>query len=846
MLSRALLFFILLGQAFAAWAGGSGLNVLVVVNQNSTNSVQLGNDYCEKRGVPPQNLFRMAGWTGGNISWSLTEFETNLRDPLLTSLASSGLTNQIQYVLLSMDIPYRVQDGGSQNSTTSALFYGFKTNTAPPPGDPDTCSLPDYSSNSYAFSELPFAEFRPNTADTNGFLSFMLTDDTFAGAELILSRALAADSSFPTQTVYLEKNSDAARNVRFFSFDNAVFDSRIRGDYSVVRISSDSTAFSAMRGLLTGFANLGLAADGFVPGGLGDSLTSYAGALFDNTGQTPLFVFLNAGAAASYGTVTEPCNYVQKFPDPLVFLYQGRGFGLAEAYYQSVLNPYQGLFVGEPLCAPFAQPGHVDWLALTNGTVLSGSVLLPPAVFFAAATNLPLAQVDLFIDGAFVQTLTNIPPSTSNLLSVTLNGSTVQYTVPPDSTLSSVTASLAAALNIESNSTKVAVFPTGDRLELESLDLATPGSNVLLSASASAGAASLQTVLLTPARPDFLDTMATGYHGLTVSNFMVQGDWLQLEVTKTNGAQVSLSVTNAAMDTNVADLCQALMDAINAEPALQGPDGITASDLNPNINLAQFFVYARSPGWTAAQVQATLTASPDLVVPPGTNAFEDNLSDLRPRNHLYLSAGLSQLPIAFNLDTTQIPDGFHELTLVAYEGTSVRTQSHASRTVQVKNTGLSASIVPQIVGTNITLDTSLGIFVTANTNSVIKIELFSTGGSIGVVSNQQSATFTVPTGLLGLGLHPFYAVVTDSSGHQFRSQSIAIRIVPSFQVSISSRPLAISWEAVPGLTYDILSSTNVLGPFQQAGTVLAAGTNAQWGIPALTNAATFFRIQLGP
>ena len=51
--------------AATLWAGGSGLNVIVVVNQNSTNSVQLGNDYCEQRGVPPQNLLRMTGWTNG-------------------------------------------------------------------------------------------------------------------------------------------------------------------------------------------------------------------------------------------------------------------------------------------------------------------------------------------------------------------------------------------------------------------------------------------------------------------------------------------------------------------------------------------------------------------------------------------------------------------------------------------------------------------------------------------------------------------------------------------------------------------------------------------------------------
>jgi hypothetical protein len=47
------------------WAGGSGFNIIVVVNQKSTNSVQLGNAYCEQRGVPPQNLFRMTNWIGG-------------------------------------------------------------------------------------------------------------------------------------------------------------------------------------------------------------------------------------------------------------------------------------------------------------------------------------------------------------------------------------------------------------------------------------------------------------------------------------------------------------------------------------------------------------------------------------------------------------------------------------------------------------------------------------------------------------------------------------------------------------------------------------------------------------
>src|SRR5215472_3004267 len=89
---------------------GSGLNVLIVVNQNSTNSVQLGNYYAERRQVPPQNLFRI-NWPGGNTGWSITDFTNYLYNPVVSAIAGRQLTNQIDYIVLSMDIPYRVEDG---------------------------------------------------------------------------------------------------------------------------------------------------------------------------------------------------------------------------------------------------------------------------------------------------------------------------------------------------------------------------------------------------------------------------------------------------------------------------------------------------------------------------------------------------------------------------------------------------------------------------------------------------------------------------------------------------------------------------------------------------------------
>jgi uncharacterized protein (TIGR03790 family) len=846
----------LLTMLFAAfpaaqlWAGGSGLNVVVVVNQNSTNSVQLANDYCQQRGVPPQNVFRLTGWTNGAITWSRSDFEACLRDPLLAMLTSRGLTNQADYVLLSMDIPYRVTDSGSYNSTTSALFYGFKTNTPVPPclAAWPTCTLPDASSNSYAFSEMPFREAPPDTATTNSLLAMMLTDNTLAGAELILSRGVASDSTFPTQAVYLARTTDGARSVRYVEFDNAVLDTRIRGDNSLVRTNTDSTSFTNLLGLLTGLAVLSLPGNAFVPGALGDSLTSYAGFILDPTYQTTLLAFLEAGAAGSYGTITEPCNYLQKFPNALDYFYQNRGFCLAESYYQSVLNPFQGLLAGEPLSAPFARPGTADWSSLTNGTVLSGQAGLN-LTFSAAATNLPLARVDLFLDGTYVQTVTNLLPSAGNVLSVTLNGFTVNYTVPTNATVASCAAGLATAADAQIGSTRVLAYVAGDRLEFQSLDVMVPGSNVTLSASAAAGSASQTTTLPTPAQPAFLDTAATGYLSVLASNTPVVGDWLQLTFTKTNGAPVSVSITNMASGTTIATLVQNLLSLVNANPALQSADGVLASEFGDDtgcgIVAAQMTLYARSPGWPASQIEVEFTGSTNLpVLPSGTNRLQDNLTDLRPRNHLYVSSGLASLPVSFVLDTTRFPDGYHQLTAVAYEGTSVRTQTRISRNVQIQNTALAATFAPLLAGTNVTLDMPLQFTVTASATNIASIELFSTGGSIGVVSNQSSAVFTAPSASLGLGSHPFYAVVTDTSGNRYQTPTDWIRIIPSFTLSISGAPLTLSWQSIPGVGYNILATTNLSAAFETVASVVASNTLVQWPIPAPLASASFYRVSL--
>ena len=96
----------------------------------------------------------------------------------------------------------------------------------------------------------------------------------------------------------------------------------------------------------------------YVPGALADHLTSFGGDLLA-TSQMSVLDWIRAGGTASYGTVTEPTATPAKFPQPVVWVSQYfYGNTALEAYNKSVLVPYQGVFVGEPLARPFGTKAY--------------------------------------------------------------------------------------------------------------------------------------------------------------------------------------------------------------------------------------------------------------------------------------------------------------------------------------------------------------------------------------------------------------------------------------------------------------------------------------------------------
>ncbi len=830
-------------------AGGSGLNVAVVVNQNSTNSVELGNYYCEQRGVPPQNVLRI-NWAGGGVTWTSSDFNTYLVNPLLGMLANRRLTNQVEYVLLSMDIPYRVVSTNGENSTTSALFYGYKTNDCPACQYPG-CTLPPYTMNAYAGSEGIFRLTPPVSATSNSWLVIMLTSSNLAQAKAVVDRGVAGDFSMPTQAVFLAKSDDVNRNVRYTLFDNALFNIQLGGVMNAVRTNTYTTYGL---GTMLGYANgsqVFTIYGSFAPGAMADSLTSYGGNIFENSEHTDALDFLNAGATASYGTVVEPCAYLAKFPTTMNYFYQARGFTLAESYYQSLTNPYQGILVGEPLSAPFARPANGAWSNLPENAPLAGNTNLELG-FAAADARHPLQQVDLFVDGVFAQTITNILPRTNNILYVTLNGLRTNYAVPGNASLRSLASNLVLRLNSPaySNATRVVAFAHGDRIELQGLDVVTPGAGISVAVSNFIGSAGVLTTFIGASRTNLLDTTAYGLREFTVAGALVIGDYLELTVTKTNGASFSVAVTNQSGSATFPGFVQSLLSAIHAEPNLQSPDGVIAEDLVTG-NLAggdpyaQFNLRARSPGIQAAQLQALLTGS-FTISPTTTLGLDDNLNDLRPRNHLYLAAGLTNLNLTFAFNTTTNADGYHELTAVAYEGSHVRTQKRISTNVRIQNHPWSATFTTLLGGTNTALEATLQFAVVANTNNIAKIELFSTGGSLGASNNVDSAAFAIAASYLGIGLHPFYALVTRSDGQQYRTDTKWLRVVgaePPFTVSVLAPAPTLTWPASAGRPYQILSATEATNIFTSRAGVTPTNSTGRWSETNNTAPQRYYRVK---
>ena len=324
---------IIAATAFVVCANAEGLSAErlgVLYNLDDGPSQEVALYYAARRSIPKLNV------VGVHLGGANVLAPNAFAAPRLQALEQLPAT--VQSLALVWSRPYAV----GCMSITTAFAAGYRSALCEP-GCRLTAPNPLFDTDGW----LP--------PDTVGWWPAMLipTDDP-AAARALIERGIAADGTAPPGTIYLVRTQDAARNVRSATYAEAqsLLDNRLRIVELVTPVGRD---VANAIGYFTGAVRVDeLARIHFLPGAVADHLTSTGGVLAWGA-QMSAAAWLRQGATASYGTVSEPCAHLEKFPNIGILMHHYlRGETIIEAYWKSVAMPGQGLFIGEPLARPFA------------------------------------------------------------------------------------------------------------------------------------------------------------------------------------------------------------------------------------------------------------------------------------------------------------------------------------------------------------------------------------------------------------------------------------------------------------------------------------------------------------
>jgi uncharacterized protein (TIGR03790 family) len=315
----------------------------VLINDNDPQSVEIANYYQRSRNIPSRNMIHLNFdqnkiYPGFTVNQGIDPADF----AVLKAQVDAAVSPEIQAFVISWSKPFRIANFNyfsTNYSITSAFTYGI---------DADRLT----GNNCGATPVNPYYDSRVGIRP-----SMMLAGVSVTSVKATIDKGLKADRNLPRGNGWFLKTADNARSApRNQDFQITVQNWNRPEALSMRYLAGPSELKNASDILFyeTGLANVpSLNTNTYVPGALADHLTSSGGDLF-GTDQMSALRWLDAGVTASYGTVTEPCSFAEKFPAASVLVKNYFvGNTSLEAYTKSVRWPSQGVFVGDPLARPF-------------------------------------------------------------------------------------------------------------------------------------------------------------------------------------------------------------------------------------------------------------------------------------------------------------------------------------------------------------------------------------------------------------------------------------------------------------------------------------------------------------
>lgn len=340
-----------------------GHRVLLVVNDASSLSRDIGDYYARRRSIPQTNICHIRTTEDEEISRDV--YNREIAAPIAGFLRRSGLVDRVFYIVTTMGVPLKIQGTGNMDGDEAAvdseltLLYADMKRGVP---HPIRGSIPNPF---FGKKDEPFTHPRFPM-----YLVTRLAAYDFDGVKAIIDRSLQARNV--GKFVIDEKNSgdDGAdewlQNAAIFlPKDRVVLDATTKVLYDLTDViayagwgSNDTNRHRRFLGfhwlpgaIATEFVSTNARTfkkppDSWNIGKEWSGPTAFAG-----SPQTMTADYLLEGATGASGHVYEP--YLLQTPHPELLLpayYKGRN--LAESFYLSIRSlSWQNVMIGDPLCS---------------------------------------------------------------------------------------------------------------------------------------------------------------------------------------------------------------------------------------------------------------------------------------------------------------------------------------------------------------------------------------------------------------------------------------------------------------------------------------------------------------
>ena len=331
-------------------------NVLLVINRNDPLSVQIGEYYQERRGIPPENVCPIDSFLFEEIDWQM--YLDGVERPIAACLAPPALQEKVLYIVTTRGVPLKILGGGSAWESESASVDSELT---------------------LLYDKLHGTKFRRAGAVPNPFFGKLDAVFRHPAYPIYLVTRLGAWDMADVKGMI--DYSLAAKNTGKFVFDlrgtHDEGDNWLRAAARLLpanRVILDETPDVLYQQKdVIGYAGWGsndpnrkLRRVNFawLPGAVVSDFVSTNGRTLNPPPETWLFPmgfagstqslsadYLREGATASTGSVYEPFLAGSVRPDYFFPAYY-RGRNLAESYYLAMpFLSWQGIILGDPLCS---------------------------------------------------------------------------------------------------------------------------------------------------------------------------------------------------------------------------------------------------------------------------------------------------------------------------------------------------------------------------------------------------------------------------------------------------------------------------------------------------------------